>query len=122
MFELEKRGRFPFWHNSDPDGIFGNFFSQFEDVFGYQKFQDKDGNVVNEIEVPGFNKENLNVEVADGILTIKGERTTSNGEKREVFKRITIGPSEKVNADLKDGILILTLIQPKKSKVKVEIK
>lgn len=41
--------------------------------------RDENGNIVFEIEVPGFNKDNLNVEITDGFLTVRGET-----EKRHI--------------------------------------
>lgn len=65
------------------------------------------------IEVPGFNKDNLTVEVRDNHLLIKGERevtfeSKSSVSKSTISKKYTIGENydqEKIKADLKDGIL-----------------
>jgi HSP20 family protein len=108
----------------DPDSIFGGFFGDFQDVFiDHDRYTDKDGNLVYEIEVPGFNKENLNVEIADGILTVKGERASNSDQrKKQVYKRFTVSQSEEVDAEIKDGILTLVFKQPEKKKTKIDVK
>jgi len=81
-------------------------------------------------DLPGVKRENLEVSVSKGILTIKGEKKTeTKTEKRKVFKKETWEGSfqrtlslpgdadtEKVTAELKDGILTVTL--PKKEEIK----
>ncbi len=78
---------------------------------------DKDGNTVCEIECPGFNKDNLSIDVIDGILTVKGECG-----KRKVFRKFDINGVDDVDASAKDGILTLVIKKPKKVSVKVEVK
>lgn len=77
---------------------------------------DEKGQNVLQIEVPGFNKENLKVEISNGVLTIQGET-----ENRKVFKQYTMGIVQDVKASIKDGILSLTLIEPEKDTTQVEI-
>lgn len=102
-------GRNPFKIlNEDFESIFGNMFDSI-----YKS--DNEGNMVLELEVPGFNKDNLQVEIADGLLTIQGE----NGS-RKVFKRYTIGNVEDVKANIKDGLLTLTLIEAQKQVKRIE--
>lgn len=78
------------------------FNTMFESVYD----RDDDGNIKMEIEVPGFNKDNLSVEVSDGIMTIEGK-----AGKRNIYKQYSIGNIEDVKASIKDGILTLTLIE-----------
>lgn len=78
--------------------------------------RDENGNIVFEIEVPGFNKDNLNVEITDGFLTVRGET-----EKRQYFKQFTLNNVEDVSATIKDGILTLTLSEPEKQVRKIEL-
>lgn len=93
---------------------FENFFDLMEKNKTYQK--DQNGNLILEIEVPGFNKDNIKVEISDGILTVQGKTDT-----RDILKRFTIGNISEVKATIKDGILSLTLISPKKESTKIEI-
>lgn len=92
------------------DSTFNSFFDS-----GWKK--NKDGNYVFEIDVPGFNKDNLNVELNEGTITIKGET-----ESRKMFKRFQININHEIEASIKDGILFLTLITPpEKQPKKIEL-
>ena len=86
-------------------------------------------NVVAVIELPGMRKEDIDISLHDGMLTISGERKqeSGNGEKAErteryigKFRRSITLPTRvdaaKVNATYKDGILTVTL--PKAEEVK----
>ncbi len=110
------------------ESIFNNFFTEFDTIFGDTKYLNDDGDVVYEIEVPGFNKDNLSVEIVDGILTVQGERedySNVHAGKKSIHKRMSVGEAENVNAEIKDGILYITIERPKEEKVKskkIEIK
>jgi HSP20 family protein len=45
-------------------------------------------NLVLKLEVPGVNEENLDIQVENNTLTVKGERTFEKEEKEENFHRI----------------------------------
>ncbi len=47
----------------------------------------KDNRLVTKADLPGLKKEDVKVEVADGRLTISGERKTESEEKKEDFYR-----------------------------------
>src|SRR5213596_3628126 len=91
-------------------------------------YQNND-NVVAVVELPGMRKEDIEISLHDGTLTIGGERKreTSNGERAEhterylgVFRRSIALPTRvdasKVSATYRDGILTVTL--PKAEEVK----
>jgi HSP20 family protein len=100
-------------------------------------YQDND-NVVATVELPGMRKEDIDISLHDGVLTIAGERQSSlgegeNGERTErfsgKFRRSITLPSRvdagKVSASYKDGILTVTLpkaeeAKPKKVEVTIE--
>jgi HSP20 family molecular chaperone IbpA len=105
----------------DVDGMFRNLWTGFENIFSDTRYLNKEGDIVFEIEVPGFNKENLSVEIADGILTVQGERNIEGDHvgQRKIYKRLQVGRSEEVDAEIKDGILYLCLKQPKKKRLKL---
>lgn len=86
----------------------------FNTVFESNYRVDEDGNTVLEIEVPGFNKDSLKVEVSDGILTVNGETST-----RKLYKKYNIGNVEEAKAKIKDGILNITLIELKNKATKI---
>ena len=80
-----------------------------------------DKSVIVRASLPGFSKDNIDVEVHDGILTIKAERNEESEEKGETYhrreRRIGIATrrvalpetvsQQEVAAELKDGVLTL---------------
>lgn len=93
--------------------------------------QDKD-NVFVKVELPGMKKEEIDISLHDGMLTITGERKheeeTKEGESFRSeryfgkFHRSVALPTavdtEKVNASYKDGILTVTLPKSEEAKPK----
>ena len=87
-------------------------------------------NVIAVVELPGMRKEDIEISLHDGTLTISGERKredSSNGDKAErteryvgTFRRSIALPTRvdagKVSATYRDGILTVTL--PKAEEVK----
>ena len=94
-------------------------------------YQNND-NVVAVIELPGMRKEDIEISLHDGTLTIAGERnadTGSNGDNATrterftgQFRRTITLPTRvdanKVNATYKDGILTVTLPKAEEAKPK----
>jgi len=94
-------------------------------------FEDKD-NLVVKAELPGMKREDIQVSLHDGSLSISGERKTeSKHEDAEVyraerfvgrFQRTVTLPTpvagDKVKADYKDGILTITLPKTEEAKPK----
>ena len=93
-------------------------------------YQDND-NVVAVVELPGMRKEDIDISLHDGMLTIAGERQSSssegeNAERTERFtgkfrRSITLPTrvdAEKVSASYKDGILTVTLPKAEEAKPK----
>ncbi len=99
------------------------------------EYEDKVGVVA---EIPGIDKKNLDVEVEEGVMTIKGSKhgfdeaadaTVLRRElKHSAFERkFTLGESldgDNINASFKDGILSIEIPKiepekPKKSFVKI---
>src|SRR5271155_3796201 len=59
------------------------FFGDWEGEFPIDLYQDKDAFTVR-AELPGFRKEDLSVEVADGILTVTGhQKTEAKPDKKD---------------------------------------
>ena len=96
----------------------------------------RDSEVVIKAEVPGFDKKDINVSIADGILTIKGQSSKESKEEKGDYYRREISSSSlarsvslpanvdesKVAANLKNGILEITLPKSETSKPrKVEV-
>lgn len=94
-------------------------------------FEDQDSLVV-KAEVPGMKKEDIEISLHDGSLSISGERKgESKSEDAEVyraerffgrFQRTVMLPTpvnaEKVKAQYKDGILTVTLPKTEEAKPK----
>jgi HSP20 family protein len=97
--------------------------------FPIDLFREKESFVVR-AELPGFRREDLNLEVADGILTVTGHRKTetpAEGQKEEdgvsqeyrVSRSISLPDQVKVDdiqAKYENGVLTVTL--PKREEVK----
>ena len=124
LFEL------PFWSSFARQGqLFGGWSPALD------LYQDKD-NVVAVVELPGMKKEDIDISLRDGTLTISGERKsqTSNGEKAERteryigrFRRSVTLPTrvdaDKISASYRDGILTVTLPKAEEAKPKqIEVK
>jgi HSP20 family protein len=82
-------------------------------------------------ELPGLEEKDVQVEIADGILTIKGEKKSETENKQQRFSERYYGAFErripvddidedKVSAKLKDGVLTLTL--PKRPEAQPKVK
>lgn len=85
-------------------------------------------------DLPGLSKDNVNVEVEDGVLTIDGERSEQNEEDRDDYYRSersygrfyrAIPLPDGVNADaceanFKDGVLEVTFPLPKQEERKAK--
>lgn len=93
---------------------------------------DNDENIVITAELPGTNKEDIQVDVKDRVLTLKGERISENEVKEDSYHRreraygkferaftlpVEIDP-EKIQADFKDGVLKINIPKPKEQKPK----
>ena len=93
---------------------------------------DSDENIVITAELPGIDKKDIVIDVKDGVLTLKGERSSDNEIKEEKyycrertfgkFERVFRLPSdvdpEKISADYKDGILKIDIPKPEGKKPK----
>lgn len=96
-------------------------------------------NVVAVIELPGMHKEDIDISLHDGTLTIAGERKSESEQREEQaerterfvgkFRRSITLPTRvdagKVSASYKDGVLTVTLpkaeeAKPKKIEVSLE--
>ena len=90
-------------------------------------------------ELPGMDESNIDVKVADGVLTIKGEKQEEKEEKKKdyyvserrygSFQRSFTVPAgvdvEKIEAQFKNGILTVNMAksaQAQKNEKKIEIK
>jgi HSP20 family protein len=115
----------PFWPSL---GRTGQLFSAWSP--GLDLYQNSD-NVIAVVELPGMRREDIQISLHDGTLTISGERKreNSNGEKAErteryigTFRRSITLPARvdanKVTATYRDGILTVTLQKAEEAKPK----
>lgn len=93
---------------------------------------DTEDNYVLKIEVPGLNKKDVNIEVKDNILSVKGERKEEKDEKKDGYHRTERlsgkfhrafrlprnVDARKIDASLKDGVLELKVAKPEETKPK----
>jgi len=94
-------------------------------------YQNND-NVVAVVELPGMRKEDIEISLHDGMLTIAGERKSQSGSNGDnatrterftgKFRRTVTLPTRvdanKVNATYKDGLLTITLPKAEEAKPK----
>ena len=85
-----------------------------------------------EADMPGLSKEDIDLEVAENVVTLKGERKEESEETKKNFHRVErvhggfqrsfMIPGgfvhEEVKADFKDGVLKITLPKPKENQPK----
>ena len=93
---------------------------------------DNDENIVIKAELPGIDKKDIVIDVKNGVLTLKGERSFDNEVKEEKyycrertfgkFERVFRLPAdvdpEKISADYKDGVLKIDIPKPEEQKPK----
>ena len=119
LFEL------PLWSSIARQGQLFSGWSPALDLY-----QNND-NIVAVIELPGMRREDIEISLHDGTLTISGERKSesSSGEKSErteryigKFRRSITLPARvdanKVSASYRDGILTVTLPKAEEAKPK----
>jgi HSP20 family protein len=99
---------------------------------------ESDGEVTVKMEIPGVEKDQIHLSVADDLLTVRGETRKESEEKKKnyyrqeihygAFQRSIALPVEvdaaKAKAELKNGMLKVTLpksAQPKARDVKVAV-
>jgi HSP20 family protein len=93
---------------------------------------EEEDQIVVTAELPGVDKKDIEVDVRDGVLTLKGERSADNEVKEKNYyrKERSFGKFErsfklqrdvdpgKITADYKDGILKVSIPRPDEVKPK----
>lgn len=117
--------------------FFDNFFDDFDASKKLDKMMkcdiyEKDGNYNIEMDLPGFKKDNINLDYKDGYLKVSAmNETEENDDKKYIRRERSISRCERdfyvgdideslIKASFKDGILTITV--PKEEKAKEEIK
>lgn len=107
------------------------FFSDHESKIMKTDIREKENEYQIDIELPGFQKENIKMEIEDGYLTIHAEINTNNEEKEEgkfVRKERYVGScsrsfyvgndvkSEDIKASFRNGMLQIEIPKMEKKK------
>lgn len=128
--DLPFRDRWP--SISFDEDVFDRIVNTENGVYFPADIYEKDGNIHVRAELPGISKDDIDIEIKDGLLTLKSEKQEEKEVKEDAYyvKECRIGrykrsfrlpddiDEENVSADLKDGILSITL--PRKQEVKVK--
>lgn len=128
---------------SDVNRLFDSFFGRREGApIGSQRWVpamdlvETDDSLVLKADLPGLDRDDIEIEVKDGVLTIAGERKSEQESKREGYHRVErsfgrfsrslglprgVDPSA-VQASFDRGVLEVTLPKPEESKpTRIEI-
>jgi HSP20 family protein len=117
-------GRTPFADfENDVNTLLGSTFADlgFGAQFPVSVDEDKD-NVTVRAELPGVSQQDINIELAEGVLTISAQRKQKSGEKEESFslsRSISVPAdvqADKASAASENGVLTVTL--PKREQAK----
>ncbi len=115
-----------FYDESSRNGLTPSAWRPMTDIY-----ETKDAYVF-KVELPGFRKEDIKVEFSNETLTLRGERKQEEESKNEnchrlersygLFERSFTIPknvdAKKIDAALKDGILMLTIPKVEEAKTK----
>ena len=117
------------------DEVFADpFFGEKENKIMKTDLKEKDGKYMLEIDVPGYDKEDIKIELQDGYLTVSAEKNEEKEDKhakylkRERFSGMCsrsyyVGENvseEDIKANFKNGIL--TIEFPKEPEKRIEEK
>jgi HSP20 family protein len=112
-------------HRSDEDVSFG-LWNPAADLY------EKDDRFVIKAELAGVDKDNIAIDLKDGVLTLSGERSEDNeieednyyrrertyGKFRRAFSLPADVDSDKIKAEFKDGVLQIEVPKPEERKPK----
>lgn len=101
--------------NSRFDEMFDRLFSHdYGTMFDMGIYETEKGYVM-EVEMPGFTKDDIKVEISDGTMYVTGERKMShkNGVGvSKIDKRVSVGDLEVDSANIEHGILKVVFKKP----------
>ena len=131
---LSRKNNYNLWDEIFGDPFFRNPFSSEKPSFMRTDIEEKDNQYLLNVELPGYQKEDIHAELNNGYLTISAERTENRDEKdkegnyirKERYsgsckRNFYVGDQvkeEDINASFKDGVLILTV--PKEQQATIE--
>lgn len=115
-----------FLDDSGKSGLTPNAWRPMTDIYETKE------SYVFKVELPGFKKEDIKVEFVNDTLTLRGERKQEEETKNENFHRLersyglfersfaipkNVDP-KKIDASLKDGVLLLTIPKMEEAQTK----
>lgn len=113
--------------------LFNDFFNDLDTGFNsiadkflkkypsYNVYENDDGQYVYELDVPGFTKEDINIETIGQSLMISGEIKRNNGKTVKIKERLNINEYVCTSASLKNGVLSIVLDKNERRGTKIEI-
>ena len=121
------------WHETYKPNFFNPFFMDWDNSKEIADFVEKDKQYIFSMDLPGFKKEDVKVEVKDHTLSIEANRTQEYDEskdkiyrkerralKRSEFYRLPDNVLEnKIQAKVEDGVLRVYLPKKEESKPKL---
>ncbi len=133
---IPRRNTFDLFDDMFNDPFFERGYSKKETSLMKTDVKEKDGNYILEIDIPGYSKDDIKIELENGYLTVtasKEEKVDEENEKSHyIHKERFYGKcsrsyyagenvkEEDIKASFKNGILTLTF--PKESTEKIENK
>lgn len=133
---IPRRNSFDLFDSMFDDPFFERGFSKKEASLMKTDVKEKDGNYILEIDIPGYSKENIKIELENGYLTVTAAKEEKKDEEDKQSHYIhqerfygTCSRSyyagenvkeEDIKANFKNGILTLTF--PKENPEKIETK
>jgi len=140
---LDELEAFARWSPFRELGHHGRLNRLMEEMFGGRLFtrgehapaldiHESDTEYVVSVELPGVRKEDVSVEVNEGVLSVRGEKTSGREEKKErsrwversygSFHRAFTLPAnaapDRIDASFKDGVLTLRIAKVEQTKPK----
>jgi len=121
---LTRRSQHPFEvFRHEFDNLFNRWLAPFDEDFGTQAFwnfdvQEKDKEIIVRADLPGFDENEVNVELDNDTLTIRAEKQhKGEGEEsyRSFYRSVTVPPGiepDKAQATYHNGVLELHLPRP----------
>ncbi len=133
---LPRKNSYGFFDEMFDDPFFERGFLKKENSIMKTDIKEKDGNYILEIDMPGYNKEDIKIELEKGYLTVTANKETTKEDENEkahyIHKERFYGTcsrsyyvgdnvtEEQISANFKNGILSITF--PKDSDEKPETK
>lgn len=120
MKSLSLFNRLPTRNSLFSKDIFGWDFREFENLFNHLIWKEVDGKYSMTLEIPGFKKEEIKIEIEDDIIVInaenkRGQNISSVSGSYSLPANVQV---ETLDAVLEDGILTLSLSKKDQSEDK----